>query len=96
MSLPRWLRCDSLSSGKPHAGGEVSGERFGVVVEIDQHGLVEAGLDETVRVPIEGGVEFLAVEEPPEVVDEDLTPRRSWTPRRSRGLTIAPAVGPRD
>ncbi len=70
-SLPRWLSRDSLSSGRP-TRGEVAGQRLGVVVEVDEQGLVEPGLDEAVGVPVETGLERLAGEEPAHVADERL------------------------
>ncbi len=45
---------------RPCTSGEVAGKRLGVVVEVDQQRLVEAGLDEAVRVSVVGGVERLA------------------------------------
>ena len=61
-----------MSSGTPTVGREVAADGFGVVVEVDEHGLVEAGLDEAVGVTVEGGVQRLAGQEPLDVLDEDL------------------------
>ena len=52
-SLPRWLSRDSRSSGSAERGREAAGQRLGLVVEVDQERLVEAGLDEAVRVAVE-------------------------------------------
>ena len=53
ISFPRWFSRDSLQQRQTDAAGEVPGQRLGVVVEVDQQGLAEAGLDEAVRVPVE-------------------------------------------
>ncbi len=50
----------------------MAADGFGVVVEIDQERFVEAGLDEAVRVTVVAGVEFVAHQEPPDVLDERL------------------------
>src|ERR1039457_1597946 len=49
--------------GQAEAGRVVAGERFGVVVEVDQQGPAEAGLDEAVGVAVEGGGQRLATQE---------------------------------
>ena len=51
-SLPRWLSRDSRSSGEAERGREVARQRLGLVVEVDQQRLVEAGLDEAVGVAV--------------------------------------------
>ena len=61
-----------LEQRQPDRGRVVAGERFGVVVEVDEQGLVEPGLDEAVGVPVEPGLERLAGEEPRDVADEGL------------------------
>src|SRR5579864_5068866 len=48
---------------------EVAGKRLCVVVEVDEQGFVEAGLDEAVGVPVEAGLERLVGEEVADVVD---------------------------
>ena len=47
-------------------------KRLGLVVEVDQQGLVEARLDEAVRVPVVPGIELLAGEEPGDVLRQHL------------------------
>src|ERR1019366_501338 len=49
--------------GQAEAARVVAGERFGVVVEVDQQGPAEAGLDEAVGVAVEGGGQRLATQE---------------------------------
>ena len=61
-----------LQQRQPDPGRIVAGKRLGVVVEVDEQRLVEAGLDEAVRVAVEAGVERLAVEEAPQVLDQHL------------------------
>ena len=53
-------------------GREVAGQRLGVVVEVDQQRLVEAGLDEAVGVPVVAGLELLAGEVAGDVLGEHL------------------------
>jgi hypothetical protein len=50
----------------------VAGQRLGLVVEVDQQRLVEAGLDEAVGVPVVAGVEFVAGQVAGDVLGEDL------------------------
>ena len=71
MSFPTWFSRDSRRSGRPNAVGKWPG-RLGLVVEVDQQCLVEAGLDEAVRVPVVAGLEVAAVQEAGDVLDEDL------------------------
>src|SRR6266540_5518363 len=47
---------------QPECAGEVAGERLGLVVEVDQQRLMEAGLDEAVGVTVVAGVELLVGE----------------------------------
>ena len=47
-------------------------QRFGLVVEVDEQGLAEAGLDEAVGVPVERGRQVASRKEPDEIVDEHL------------------------
>src|ERR1700680_953428 len=54
-------------------GWVMSGQRLGLVVEIDQHGLTESGLDEAVGVAVVAGIEVLAGEKPANVLAEHLT-----------------------
>ena len=61
-----------LQQRQPDRAREVPGERLGVVVEVDEQRLVEAGLDEAVGVAVEAGVERLAGEEAADVLDERL------------------------
>src|ERR1041384_6448368 len=48
---------------RPEDEGEPAGHRLDRVVEVDQQRLGEAGFDETVRVPVEAGIEGPACEE---------------------------------
>ncbi|MBK5232524.1 MAG: hypothetical protein JJE13_06050 [Thermoleophilia bacterium] len=48
-------------------------ERLDFVVEIDQQGLVEAGLDEAVDVTVVAALEFLSCQEAADVVSQGLT-----------------------
>ena len=57
---------------QPERGGEVAGQRLGLVVEVDQQRLVEAGLDEAVGVPVVAGVELFVGEVAGDVLGEDL------------------------
>src|SRR5918995_3767822 len=43
---------------QPEGGGEVARQRFGLVVEVDQQCLVEAGLDEAVGVAVVAALEL--------------------------------------
>ena len=70
--LPMWFSRDCFISGRPMRDGVVPGERFGLVVEIDQEGFLEAGFDEAVCVAVERRGERAIVEEGLEVLDEDL------------------------
>src|SRR6266705_896544 len=47
---------------QPDRGREVTGQRLGLVVEVDQQRFVEAGLDEAVGMPVEAGLELLVRE----------------------------------
>ena len=53
-------------------GREVAGQRLGLVVEVDQQRLVEAGLDEAVGVAVVAGVELLAGEVAGDVLGQHL------------------------
>ena len=64
-----------LEQRQADAGRVVARQRLGVVVEVDQQRLVEAGLDEAVGVPVEAGVERLAGQEAADVLDERSRPR---------------------
>ena len=59
--------------GKPDRSRVVSGQRFGLVVEVDEQGLGRTGLDEAVRVTVKGCVEALPVEEVLNVLDQHLS-----------------------
>ena len=48
-----------LQQRQPDLRRVVAGQRLGVVVEVDEQRLVEAGLDEAVGVPVEAGLERL-------------------------------------
>ena len=54
------------------AGGIVSGERLGVVVEVDQQGLAGAGLDEAVGVAVESGGQRLPGQEAADIAGQDV------------------------
>ena len=71
-SLPRWFSRDGRSSGSPSRAGVVTGQRLGVVVEVDQQGLAAAGLDEAVGVPVERRGERLPGQEPAHVAGQHL------------------------
>lgn len=53
-----------LQQRQADGGREVAGQRLGVVVEVDEQGLVEAGLDEAVGVSVVRRVQRLSGEEP--------------------------------
>src|SRR6266545_5306341 len=57
---------------QPECGGEVAGERLGLVVEVDQQRLMEAGLDEAVGVAVVAGVELLVGEVAGDVLGQHL------------------------
>ncbi len=62
-----------MSRGRPTGSGEVPGERFGVVVEVDEQCLSVTGLDEAVGVTVETGLERLAGQVVDHVGDQGLT-----------------------
>ncbi len=55
------------------AGRIVARQRLGVVVEIDQQGFVEAGLDEAVGVPVEALIERIPGQVAVNILDQHLT-----------------------
>ena len=61
-----------LQERQADPAGIVARQRLGVVVEVDEQGLVEPGLDEAVGVPVEARLERLAGEETAHVADEGL------------------------
>ena len=50
----------------------MAGQGLGVVVEVDEQRFAEAGFDEAVGMPIEGGVEWFAGQVPTHVLDQHL------------------------
>ena len=50
----------------------MTGQGLGLVVEVDEQRLVEAGLDEAVGVPVVAGVEILVGEAAGDVLGQDL------------------------
>src|ERR1022692_844331 len=61
-----------LQQRQANPGGKVTGQRLGVVVEVDEHRFSESGLDEAVGVAVVAGVERLTVEESADVLGEHL------------------------
>src|SRR5581483_512495 len=57
---------------RAESGREPAGQRLGLVVEVDQQRLVEAGFDEAVRMPVERCLERLAEKEAGDVQLERL------------------------
>src|SRR6266545_5306768 len=70
--LAEVIQARLAQKGQADSRGKVARQRLDVVVEVDQQRLVEAGLDEAVRVTVVARVELLAGEEARDVLREHL------------------------
>ena len=71
--LPKMVEPGLGQQRQTDAGRIVARQRLGVVVEVDQQGLVEAGLDEAVGVAVEALIEWIPRQVAANVLDQHLT-----------------------